>query len=630
MSWRKRLAEQPWLADMQQWPVIELASIPKEHHARFLRNMHVAATILQGYTLREVSAEFGLSTGRISQLMERCLGGELEDSPAMSAGLIPHYPLTTSSRTSQLPTFAEPAGTRFAFLGLLDRLPDIKRQLDEAILAAVRRKPKAQRLTPRRFHQLFLYLLAEAHWPADHYPYTTESQGYAAARRYLNQQSEVLRAQKNGRGYVSDQAAVDGCKRALSTIQIDEHTLDLNAGLMIELNEQLIDLRLSRCNLLLAVDVATECVLGFLVVQSQSPNRYALLSLLERVLTQQPLPTITTPGFEPLSVPGFPAQLTPMPDLGIGTVQLDNAWMHHSSLVMDVLCRQLGATISFGLPKQPKTRALVERTFDYIERHLGHRVDSTSGSYPTDPNRESNRNARHPPALKFQSLVEALHLVLATSNHSPRPHLGGATPMALFREHLTRHWMPLSMIHDGVSNPPFSLTKELPVHRLQNEEREPYVQFFYCRYSGKGLSSLPPEEKSIIITYDHRDIRTVSARTCLGRSLGTLYAPQSWQKFPHSITTRCYLCHKKKRHSFGQTDPLTGYFAELLKQPRSPKNASQLLEVYLEFTQDGRQVLQLGEQPKLDVVTDETAWISDNRKGFTWSPTGYSRGTGGG
>ncbi|AOY87709.1 hypothetical protein BKP64_05720 [Marinobacter salinus] len=624
MSWRERLIKEPGLADIQQWPVIELGALPKEHRALYLRNRRVVARILEGNTVKDVSAELGLSSGRISQLMERCLGGELEDPASMSVGLIPHRRLIKASRAAELPTLAHPKGAPFAFQALLEQLPEVKRQLDEAILAAVRRKPRSQRLTPQRFHQQFLHLLAETHWPADLYPYTSESQGYESARRYLNQQREVLQAHSRGRKRFTAHTKTDCSKRALSAIQIDEHILDLHTGLVIDFNDQLIDLRLSRCSLLLSVDVATECVLGFLVVPTQHPNQQDLLNLMELSLTKQRLPTIATPGFEPLSMPAFPAQLTPTPALGVGTVQLDNAWMHHSTAVMDVLCRQLGATISYGLPAQPKTRALVERTFDYIERHLGHRVDSTSGSYPTDPNRESNQNARQPPALKFQSLVEALHLVFAASNHTPRPHLGGATPMALFREHLARLWVPLNIEHDGETGSLFSLTKKVPVHRLQKEQREPYVQFCYCRYTGKGLLSLPPEEKWIVITYDHRDIRTVAAHTCLGSSLGTLSAPHSWLRFPHSMATRNLLFKRKKRHRFSHNDPLTGYFTELLSQPRSPSNASQLLRLYLEMTRSGREVLQFGEQSKTDLSEVETPWDLDNRKEFTWSPIGYS------
>lgn len=383
----------------------------------------------------------------------------------------------------------------------------------------------------------------------------------------------------------------------------------------------------SRCSLLLAIDVATECVLGFHVCPTKHPTQTDILSLLDVCLTPS---APRTPGLSTVEAPpgpAFPKELSPAPYLGFETVQLDNAWIHHSHAVSDFLCRQMGATVSYGLPARPKTRALVERTFNYLERHLGHRVDSTTGSYPTDPIRESKNNTRNAPLLTYQKLLDSLYLVLGTHNQSPKPHLGGSAPLALFEHHLDTHWRPPPPL-GAYSWDPFGVWKTVPVHRPQHDGRNPYVHCFYCRYSGPGLLSLPPETKRIIVRYDQRDMRQLLAQTLEGRSLGVLSAPRSWQRFPHSLQTRRYLFKLKKSHRASSNDPLTDYFLELARGRRTPTTAAELLRVYLEFSPSGQASLTLGGDPpgeKPSVDNADARSSPRNSETIVWSPLSWSK-----
>lgn len=630
MSWRERLIREPGLTDIAQWPVIERSSLPPKYRSEFLTNQKLVARVLSGVPCYQVAHEFGCSKGRISQLMNRALGGDLAEPAALTRALIPNHRLEPPTRREPLPRLEAPRGATGAFASLLSQLPTVKTALDAAILADAQRTSRSQRLQPSALHHTFLRLLTEAGWPVNRYPHTTLSRGYESLRRYLERMRIGLKTPARRRERITELEQGLSRSRALATVQIDEHLMHLHGGLAIQFNDELIELRVERCSLLLAVDVSTQCILGFVLRPTQHPNQDDLLALFDQCLSPTQAPEIVTPGFDSLAVPAFPTEVSPWWPLTWGTVQLDNAWIHHSNAVTEFLCNTLGATISWGLPAQPKTRWLVEQVFDYIEKKTGHRFDSTTGSHPKDPQRESARNAKKVPALSFQSLLEALYLVIGVHNNTPKPHLAGASPMALFQHHLHHHWIRWPTEGLGVRWQPFQSTLTLPVHRPKKEKRAPYLNFCYCRYSGDGLLSITPEETHVVVHCDRRDIRYLTAYTPLGRSLGQLSAPKSWCRFPHSQATRRLLFKKKRASSHDGTDPITGYFLEMLGQKRTPRIAAHILKLYLEISPQGQHRLAVGEEADSADVFDglasaESRSERNTRTHFTWSPTVVSK-----
>lgn len=634
MSWRERLVREPGLTDLNRWPQIDRATLPRKHRKGFLTNQRIVAQMLKGARGCVVAESLGLTKGYVSQVMSRCLGGDLEQSAALTPALIPYHRLTAPTRRAALPSLSECSGTMGAFNALLEALPDVKATVDNKILADHKRTTFSERLTPSGLHQSFLQLLTEANWPRDRYPFTSDSQGSESLRRYFRHRQTELQTPKPGKHPITDLEASISRHRALATVQIDEHAMDLVCNVAIEFNDELIELRLQRCSLLLAIDVATECILGFELRPSRAPNQDDILALFDRCLTPRPTPDILTPGFDQLVFAATPAELVPAWPLCIGTVQFDNAWIHHSHSVEDFLSKTMGATLSFGLPGQPKTRWLVEHVFDYLERKLGHRFDSTTGSHPQDPKRESARNVKRVPALSYHSLVEAIHLVISAFNYRSRPHLAGMSPIALFQRHLKQHWVPWTPGGVDFGWQLFQSSKVLTIHRLAREQRGPYVQFCYCRYSGDGLLTLSPKDTQVVVQVDRRDIRTLSASTLDGRPLGRLVPPRSWRRFAHTQATRQFLFKQHRGHLDRNVDPITGYFLDLLSQTSTPRIAAHILAVYQEITWGGQAQLLVGDAAKDAIRTQEQTVPEDcslgkivrdgfARTNFMWSPSNH-------
>lgn len=623
MSWRERLIREPALADMTRWPVIEERSLPATKRQGFLKNKRIVARVLATGSSLRVAEALGYSPGRVSQLMNRCLGGDLNEPAPLTCALIPHARLSAPERRQDLPQLDQKPGATGAFTALLAQLPSLKAELDAAILADHRRTPTSQRLTPSGLHQLFLRCLREANWPMTRYPFTSVSRAAESVRRYFKRRQLELQMPKPRKDRFIGMAASLSAHRALATVQIDEHLMHLHSNIAIQFNDSLIELRLKRATLLLAVDVATQCVLGFELRPTTAPNQDDVLALFDRCLTPRAIPTIQTLGFDELALPAIPAHLNRSWPMTFGTVQFDNAWIHHSISVEQFLCTTMGSTASFGLAGQPKTRWLVEHVFDYLEQKLGHRFDSTTGTHPKDARRESAKNAKKVPPLAFQSLIEALYLQIANYNHSAMPNLAGQRPLEMLDQHMRQHWTrwPRGGLDAGWQ--PFRSSMALPVHRSAKDRRKPYVQFCYCRYSGNGLLSLAPDDTRIVVEFDRRDIRTLDARTLQGRALGTLDGPRTWNRFAHSYATRSWLFKERRVSRYADSDPITGYFRELLGQKRTPDVAAQILSLYLEVTPHSQPWLATGEEAQTAMAVkgiDGPSQPPSRTSSFRWSP----------
>lgn len=241
MSWRERLNAEPQWVDLQNWPIIDNDQVPRSVRQHFMRNRRIVAAVLEGAQVKAVAGHFGLTPGRVSQLLDRCLGGDASAPPALTVGLLPGHNLKVRQRSSDLPTLAHTHGEACAFQALLDTAPGLRHELDRMILAKLRDDPGAQRLTPSAFHGAFKRVLAEAHWPRDRYPYTTATLAYESVRRYLHtRRAELERESLQRRQRRTEPTrALESAPihRALQRVQIDAHRLDIEGRAHLVLND---------------------------------------------------------------------------------------------------------------------------------------------------------------------------------------------------------------------------------------------------------------------------------------------------------------------------------------------------------------------------------------------------------
>lgn len=581
ITWRERLQREPHWSDIKNWPTVDvLLGVPQKDRKAFNRNLSLIARVLTGTPQKQLATEFGISPGRVSQLLQRALGGDDQDPPLLTQGLIPNQRLKPVTRRAPLSTYARKRGARGAFSHLLTVCPDLKVYLDRLIKGCVKRLRRGQNLNPQTFHQAFIRFLRTHGWPMDTYPFTEVSLGYQSTRRYLNAQVQLLLLPKPTRRIIFP---TQSSMRIGSEVEIDEHTAHLHGRVSIVFNDELEPLRLSRVSLLLARDVATQCRLAYTVALTGYPGKEDVLELLEKINTPWSPLNIKTPGLVYLPGAGFPSGLSEASRrVTLGIVRFDNALAHKAHSVRSLILRYYGATVNLGLVRTPKARNLIEQAFKQLNQNI-HRFPSTSGSHPQDPCAEPAKHKKKVPVIPLQALEESIEVLLANENASPQPQLGGQSALSAWRYQLENLLIPLRPIIPDHVFQPFMVRTMVTVRKPKKERRNPYITFERVRYTGDGINRAELINQRVLIEYDLRDIRSLRVLTPQGVRLGAVFASRSWQRFKHGIKTRKLINKLIREERIRGDDPLGRYFDYLLVHRDIPTEALKLVKLYREY-----------------------------------------------
>ncbi|WP_305967444.1 hypothetical protein [Marinobacter salsuginis] len=600
LRWRDRLKQNPKLYDFCTWPELDPALVPDSLRRRYLRNRRIVQSVLAGGSITNTAAQEGLSPGRVTQLMNRCLGGDEERAPALLRALVPHQVIAGTHAN---------ASPRGQFARLMADVPGLRAGLDQMLLNRLKDRPSATVVSPNSYHSEFKRLLATAGWPLDDYPYTTNSMAYESVRRDLYARWTLLcQAQKSRRRSFTELPYDSEDRWLFDRIEIDEQTIDCESSsgaIDLVLTDRLPPLRLSRPTVLIAVDVATDCILGFQLSLKGAANQDDLLMLLHKCVQPGSPQALRTEGLALSPNAGFPnlQGFLPLPR----SVAMDNAWMHHAASVEAFISQELNATLSFSRVRTPTVRRTVETAFNRLNHLLSHRFASTTGSSVTDPKKESRKNRKRPPVLSLAQLEDALYVTFAEMNTRPRPNLNAATPLTVVSHQAEQAFLATVNEEDRESWNPFKVTVERKVHDVSAPSRRPYVNIEFLKYKGPGLLAVPGTEPTVMVQYDRRDIRQIEIFRLNGQSLGHAFCPGSWRSYPHGTATRRYLfkhCRELLRKS---PDPLVDFLALQREQIRAPSDVAAFLKTYQEFCGGFGLPTSLWHPPKADKSTPDVS-----------------------
>ncbi|PHS50021.1 MAG: hypothetical protein COB05_01180 [Marinobacter sp.] len=468
VTWRERLRAEPYWQDFNHWPFIDIQALPQDLRRAYQRNVDIVHAVLRGELLSEVARRHHLHPSRITQLMNRCLGGAADAEPALSSGLIIHQRVRASSRQSPLASHAKKLGSRCSFQHLLDSVPGLDDHLTEMVRLFVRQSRHGQNLSAKALHAAFVTYLEGQGWPRDVYPFTSLSRGYESVRRFLNRRTAELTLPKTpAREVLSRRLSA----RVFQEIQIDEHTVDCQGAAAVVLHNQVKPMRLSRISAIVARDVATGCYLAHTVTLTRHPAADDVLALFEAMTRPWEPLDLTTPGLSYAAEAPFPSALGEAflrPAFGI--IRLDNALSHLSHAVRLMITQTMLATANFGLPRLPKGRNLIEQAFGRLNVDI-HRFPSTTGSHPVDPIREPLKNQKRAPYVSLKTLEEVLSVLLAEFNVRPLANQGAVSPIEEVRYQMNHHLLPLRSPHRGPALAPFESVREVTVRRPERDRK---------------------------------------------------------------------------------------------------------------------------------------------------------------
>ncbi len=580
VSWRERLIAEPNWEEFNHWPFIDTHGLSADVRRSYQRNVEIVHAVLHGEPLGEVARRHDLHPSRVTQLMNRCLGGPVDDEPALSRGLIHHQHFGDPSRHSPLPTHSKKRGSRCSFLHLLHSVPGLEGHLTERVRLSVRQSRRGQNLSAKALHASFLAYLDGQNWPRDAYPFTSVSRGYESVRRFLKQKAAELTLPKTPtRQILSRQLSA----RVFQEIQIDEHTIDCKGAAAVLLHDQMEPLRLSRISALVARDVATGCYLAHTVALTDHPSAEDVLALFDAMTRPWEPLELSTPGLSYAAEAPFPAALGESflrPAFGI--IRLDNALAHLSHSVRLMIVATMVATANFGLPRLPKGRNVIEQAFARLNVDI-HRFPSTTGSHPVDPIKEPLKHQKKAPYVSLRVLEEVLSVLLAEFNVRPLANQGAISPIEQVRYQMNHHLLPLRAPKRGPALAPFESVREVTVRR-PDHDHGPRINFEKVSYVGAALNSSTLINQKVLIRFDRRDIRTLHVQTLDGVVLGEVRAPRTWQRYPHSLVTRKRI-NRLIREGFlkRRSDPLEGYFDYTSAHRHLPSQALTLVHLSREF-----------------------------------------------
>lgn len=616
INWRERLNQHPYLWQLSNWPLIPFNEIPAKKRRGYLRNQTIVSHVLSGKTFSAIATEYNLSEGSIHKIMSRCLAGDDTDDPPLSKALIPHFRRSNYNRKSPLPSLTNSIGAQGAFSALLDRVPGLRRHLDEHILADVTDQAWGQNIKANVFHSTLLAFLEQNDWPHDCYPYTEVLRGYESCRLYLNKRRHELELDiisKHDREIrVLDRVKSD--PTAYSEIQIDHHCVDTPSSVLLEFEGRIQAQRVDRISLLVARDVATTVNLSYVFILNSKPNQYEILICIDRIYQPWKRIEFRTPGFKYIPGAGYPSEnlfcLESAP--AIGRVLLDNALENTANSVRSHITSAdyLGATFSAGIPKLPKDRNWIEFAFKILCEG-SHMFKSTSGTGPADPTRESVKNSKKPPIISLTALEEFIEMSLANENAKPRATLKHLTPLTDLEYLLSSAYIPRLPINNAQAL--VSSTRRARARIHFNENGQPYINFCYRKYRGKSLYKICLNQKYADFEFDENDIRWVTVLDSNYSSVGKAYAPKSWQSHPHSTRTRKFIHDLRKKLKADIKNNLTWYFNYLLEHKEIPGRAREIVRVYREFTNQSYQFTPtLSSYHQDTYISTDDDWLDDS------------------
>jgi putative transposase len=595
------------LRDVDAWPSVDVSALSPDRRASFELRCKAIRLYLTSpsTTVAEIVLCTRLTRKGLYHLLERCFTLHPDGRIFGFRGAVPHLRIKDYVRTA--PVSGPPrghGGASGAFSQLLSCYPLIDQKLRRAFAERNKKIEAARevRKSMRSIHRDFLKTCRDVGIGPTAYPFTEQRLGirslYAFFTKLARESFEMTVVHTGGRranALPSHFPSAPAATRAFEVVEFDGHKIDLRLTVKIRGPsgiEQLVEI--PRIWILVLLDIATRCVIGYHIALSREYSKQDVASALQAALMPIKPRRYTIPTLAIREGGGFPANVVP------GTAgacwdwfRCDNAKAHLAFDTIDKLTRTIGCWTDIGPPAQPNDRPHIERFFHLVSRHFAHTLPGNLGSNPdaieralSDPGKDTRL------LVQLDELEEMIEVLIADYNGEPHPALDGRTPLEAMAYSMGKYGNHVRVLPTA-ARANLSLLQEAKVVTVKGvAERgvRPHINFSNVRYTSPLLASNPAlVGKQLRIYFDVRDIRTVKAYFQDGTELGVLTAARPWGFTPHSLKVRqeiFRLIAEKKlvlregdspteawvRHKLSQRDPKRSA-AQVAKQQRLEKKS---------------------------------------------------------
>jgi len=334
--------------------------------------------------------------------------------------------------------------------------------------------------------------------------------------------------------------------RTLDIVELDEHRCHFIGAIGIPTPDGIRWVPVGRVMLILAVDRRLGTVLGYKAIFRREADSDDVLDVLHMACGARSTHLCANDGYP--ATGGFPCDLgSPFTSCGFNDLLMDNALIH---LAVPVLARArdiIGCDVNFGPVAMFERRPVVEGIFGALERAGFHRIQSTTGTGPTDPVRQDPERAATVQKLTLAEVLGLIHAVIADHNGKRGKRNFGSEPLERLRslvadeDSLGMIFPELPPLPTGTAALNLSLVP-LKVRGSRKSGRRAYVYFEEEEYFGTELArSWELLNQQVMAHVDRNDIRRFDIFNESGAWVDTVSVRGRWKASAHSRDVRRHI-----------------------------------------------------------------------------------------
>jgi putative transposase len=587
---------------LEDWPGVDERALLESGRTTFRKRRQAVESFAAGQALDGIEKSSGVHRATLRRLVARAR------RPHPDGRLWGYRALVPNTRVQPYERAVAPrvlvnvkAGNAGAFAQLLQRHPSLSKQLRSELTSGrvhlqpggLRGRLAGLKAAIGRFHQA----CRELGLRGGDYPLNQQDKAVRSLARTLRgwlDDDFALTARASGTRVKPASALRQSTRAALEaydTVEFDAHKLDLRLKVVLEQDplggEH--SLEIERLWLLVVIEVATRCVLGWTLSFGRECNRFDAIETVKRALVPAAAPVLTLPGLSLMTGGGFVSQVLPQTQFACWRqIRLDNARAHLATTSLDVLCETLGCTADFGPAYEPDDRPFIERFFGTLTTTLSRRLP---GAVPLRSRQDQAKALARlqgkkdslPLIVTAQELQELLEVAIWNYHGTPHSGLGGLTPLEMMSRHvlgIKRPAVRLRVLPALMRQQPALLHDPVlcQVRGQAARGEKPHITYMHVRYTSVQLARrVGLVGQSLRVHVDPQDLRQLVVVTQSGEILEPLLASGAWREHRHSLWLRRAFFKAKRQRQLdfvaGQ-DPIEAFLALRRKQASKSKRAS--------------------------------------------------------
>ncbi|WP_343630650.1 hypothetical protein [Roseateles sp.] len=402
------------------WGGIQLEQININHQARAKKIKRAIDLYASGTAVTSIEEMCGISRDVLYEAIRRARTKGADGTPMGWAAIIKgvHRPIERANNPEKTKGRRSKSG---AFQALLKEHPDIAKSLRTMATQGKLPGDSRSQMLPWSLQLKFFHTLCEGSGiKAPNYPFTSNSEGEVALKRWVKSERErerraAARARELARELIE---AVKGSTAVpWSCVQMDGHFIDqkLTIELSTRGNTSILRIPCDRVWIIALLDTSSTAALGYSIAFGENYASSDVIRAVRSALIPWTRRELSTPGLSYADGDALPSGYSDeLTYICFDEFHFDGAASHTSHMTMGFLERFVGCTSVQGPIAEPDSRPDIEQFFNILEEGGFHWLKSTTGSSPQDPRRQADDRYLMP----LPMLMDAVDIYMARYNNS--------------------------------------------------------------------------------------------------------------------------------------------------------------------------------------------------------------------